>query len=1200
MEERERWAQAVLVRLQRVTAARELSPVLEEAAVTEARGLTRALGNDQESLSATYLLGWLHWYRYQALPAGHDQQDLQAAMAMFTSCFISGMSGFPESLVPSLADQSISIATELLGLTQRSGDRNLLSATTDLWLRILTATPADHPDRAGRLSNLGAALLTRFERTGGTADLDAAITDFRDAVQATPADHPRRPAFLSNLGNALLTRFERTGAMADLDAAITDFRDAVQATPADDPRRAGRLSNLGNALRARFERTGAAADLDAAIEVGQQAVQATPADDPERAGYLSNLGNALQAQFGRTGLGADLDAAITNHRDAVEASPVGHPSRAGYLSSLGAALFTRFENMGEPADLDAAIAYFREVVQASPVGHPSRAGYLSNFGAALFTRFERTGAAVDLDAALEAGQQAVQATPADHPSLAGRLSNLQNVLRARFQRTGSSADLDAALEVGQQAVQAIPASHPDRAPVLSNLGIALQAQFERTGASADLDAAITNHRDAVQATPVGHPRRAIYLSNLGNTLRARFERTGASADVDAAITSHRDAVQAIPAGHPDRAGYLSNLGIALRDRFERTGASADLDAAITNHRDAVQAIPADHPSRAWYLSNLGIALRARFERTGASADLDAAFQSYTEAANVDAAAVSVRILAGRIAASLVVSTDPGRAASLLEAAVLLLPEVAPRFLERGDQQYAIGRFAGLAADAAALALSNPAVPEPQRPARALGLLEAARGVLLSQALSTRGDLSELRERHPELAARFVELRDWLDRPSPVGDGDPTGLPSDGSSDALQRTIRDRREADTEFTQLLARIRSLEGFAAFALPPSADKLKAQAEQGPIVVLNVSVHRSDAILLSSSGITSQSLPGLDQVTVIDQIKVFQEALHTITAAESPLAQVRAQEAIQQVLAWLWDNAAEPILHALGHREQPPAGKWPRLWWVPGGLLSLLPIHAAGHHTYPPDPGHRTVMDRVVSSYTPTIGALTHARIAHAVAAPSATIRSLIVAMPTTPNLPGQGRLPYVPAEAALLKARLPRPTLLTEPLTARPAVGQLPTKAAVLEHLPDCAIAHFACHSYTDPADPSQSRLLLHDHHRDPLTVATLAPLALDFAQLAYLSACGTARVTNTDLLDEAIHLTSAFQLVGFPHVIGTLWEINDAIAVEIADIFYRALTSPDGDLAPYRAAQALHEATRALRDRRPAVPYLWASHIHAGA
>ena len=103
--------------------------------------------------------------------------------------------------------------------------------------------------------------------------------------------------------------------------------------------------------------------------------------------------------------------------------------------------------------------------------------------------------------------------------------------------------------------------------------------------------------------------------------------------------------------------------------------------------------------------------------------------------------------------------------------------------------------------------------------------------------------------------------------------------------------------------------------------------------------------------------------------------------------------------------------------------------------------------------------------------------------------------------------------------------------------------------MLEHLPGCAIAHFACHGYTDPADPSQSRLLLHDHRRDPLTVAALAPLALDHAHLAYLSACSTARATDTRLLDEAIHLATAFQLAGFPHVIGTLWEINDAIAVE---------------------------------------------------
>ena len=42
----------------------------------------------------------------------------------------------------------------------------------------------------------------------------------RQAVAATPADHPDRAMYLSNLGDALRIRFERTGDQADLDAAI--------------------------------------------------------------------------------------------------------------------------------------------------------------------------------------------------------------------------------------------------------------------------------------------------------------------------------------------------------------------------------------------------------------------------------------------------------------------------------------------------------------------------------------------------------------------------------------------------------------------------------------------------------------------------------------------------------------------------------------------------------------------------------------------------------------------------------------------------------------------------------------------------------------------------------------------------------------------------------------------------------------------
>jgi CHAT domain-containing protein len=106
--------------------------------------------------------------------------------------------------------------------------------------------------------------------------------------------------------------------------------------------------------------------------------------------------------------------------------------------------------------------------------------------------------------------------------------------------------------------------------------------------------------------------------------------------------------------------------------------------------------------------------------------------------------------------------------------------------------------------------------------------------------------------------------------------------------------------------------------------------------------------------------------------------------------------------------------------------------------------------------------------------------------------------------------------------------------------------------------------------------------------------------LDQARLAYLSACSTALTTDPGLLDEAIHLTSAFQLAGFPHVIGTLWAINDALALTIGEDFYTALAGRDSALDTDQAARALHDAIRSARDRYPAAPSLWAAHIHAGA
>lgn len=86
-------------------------------------------------------------------------------------------------------------------------------------------------------------------------------------------------------------------------------------------------------------------------------------------------------------------------------------------------------------------------------------------------------------------------------------------------------------------------------------------------------------------------------------------------------------------------------------------------------------------------------------------------------------------------------------------------------------------------------------------------------------------------------------------------------------------------------------------------------------------------------------------------------------------------------------------------------------------------------------------------------------------------------------------------------------------------------------------------------------------------------------------LAYLSACGTGRITYERYLDENVHLISACQLAGFRHVIGTLWEVNDEVCVDVAKSIYEGMMR--GDKADESVCRGLHKATRELRDR-----WLW--------
>jgi CHAT domain-containing protein len=88
------------------------------------------------------------------------------------------------------------------------------------------------------------------------------------------------------------------------------------------------------------------------------------------------------------------------------------------------------------------------------------------------------------------------------------------------------------------------------------------------------------------------------------------------------------------------------------------------------------------------------------------------------------------------------------------------------------------------------------------------------------------------------------------------------------------------------------------------------------------------------------------------------------------------------------------------------------------------------------------------------------------------------------------------------------------------------------------------------------------------------------------------------------MDEVIHVASALQMIGFPHAIGTLWEVDDKTAVKVAGAFYKALMkgiNQQGRHSSHDAvAYALHEAVRELKESKSSDTIAWAPFIHLGA
>lgn len=1046
------------------------------------------------------------------------------------------------------------------------------------------AAPDEDPVRFRILQSLGALYFTKFERTGDLPFLDLAIETSHECLNITPKCYSERLEVLHYLSTGYRSRFRALGEAHDLKLAVSLGHEAVQSTALDDPDLSHRLYDLGATYDSKARSFGRFEDLEAAINFIQEASHLLPKDDPNQVQYLADLALLYTNRYQISDDLADLDDAILMMQNSAGLVPEGQPYPVDVFYYLGMAfmwkgrrlcteqdleisieMFEKALNQpvhpdnqrglhmniadaysdrfrkGGPADAESAINHYIKAIALAPDDDPSQISSLCNLGALYMRYYERTGFMKHLEASIMTLEKAFKHMPKDAVKAINFMNDLCSGYQKRYHLTRALDDLEGSIRLAKEILLIAPVYHEDGRRTFHNLAAGNYYQYLRLRKKEDLEKAIRWWEKALQVTPEDHPSRVEQATVLGRSYLTLYCLTKKEEDAERGMKHYQEAFDALSSKEdPRQADLLLFLGIASLERYRIARKDKSLQLAAEYWSNAIASVPLAG-KQAGFFESLGYGYYKKYSYTGNKEDRELAIAQFSRALKQSHYPPAVGVKSGQMLLELYAEAQDWHSAyEAASTAVSHVPLVTPYSLDNADKQHMLTELyecINLASNAAAVALM---VGKP--PLEAFRLLELGRGIIMGSMNDIRLDISDLKQHYPEIAQKYMDLRDQIDVSESASVAD-TGL-SDISPSALSKGSQ-RYDAAKELERNIQEIRALPGFGYFLQAPSEDDFKSSANCGPVVVINISNYCCDALIVEESGLRALHLPKLHKSDILDRLRDFQP--QTISL---------------DMLEWLWHSAMAPILDSLGFRENNPQ-HWRRIWWIPTGPLARFPLHAAGDYSG----SSGTVLDRVISSYSSSVKVHIRAMQEHR----SRTRirpdgRAIIVGMPG---------LQYVPQETR-------RVSDLCESMGLQVVTPQ-PQRQEVFDALDDCAVFHFGGHGQTDIADPSHSSLILQDGKLDVSSL--LEKRVRDGSRrpfLAYLSACGTGQIKNYDLIDEGLHLIAACQVAGFQHTIGTLWEVNDKSCLDIADVVYKCLK--EGGMSNESVSRGLHEASRRLRSR----------------
>jgi CHAT domain-containing protein len=384
---------------------------------------------------------------------------------------------------------------------------------------------------------------------------------------------------------------------------------------------------------------------------------------------------------------------------------------------------------------------------------------------------------------------------------------------------------------------------------------------------------------------------------------------------------------------------------------------------------------------------------------------------------------------------------------------------------------------------------------------------------------------------------------------------------------MQQGLDAIREARRELDEVIDEIRKIPGYESFLAAPTFEDVARAATQQPLVYIAAAELGGLALVVRGDDVVHIPLPRLTSDVVHERVFAYQRSYDRSRTDQE--AGMRAwKTALDDTTTWLWDEVMEPVLH-----ELLPA---PAAVLVVGGLLGLLPLHAA----WTPDDAavtrRRHALDALTLTYTPNARSLTAAR-----ELASRSVDTMLAVVGPSPD-----PLPGILAQARAAASSFPGAAKIVE--------GPEATPSRVSGALGAADVVHFACHGEADLGTPLDSALeLFADSKSQPdddadgrLRLRDLLALPRLDLRLAVLSACETS-VPGTELPDEVVALPTGLLQAGVGGVVASLWRVPEPPTTRLMIEFYRRWR---WEQVP--PATALREAQQWLRDTTNGTKVQW--------